>query len=159
VSNFTCPRRTQDGRDSDDSPFKYDGKNIDTWRKREGHEVCSYCGSVTPQALFDAIENGFEITATDKSYKIYVDLPGDGKKRSKSSANFPVEGYKKVPFKKEWRAPAKPSTVFHGKFYFQHLGDGDRKRFIALMNSGKLKFAGNIGFYVLPYFVKAAGSK
>lgn len=34
--------------------------------------TCSYCGSMHPDELFRAIEEGVEITPTDKSYKIYV---------------------------------------------------------------------------------------
>lgn len=34
--------------------------------------TCSFCGSISPDDLFAAIEAGEEITPTDKPYKIYV---------------------------------------------------------------------------------------
>lgn len=154
---FTCPRRIEDGTDND-SVFTYGGKNKDEWHKREGHYVCSYCGSVQPEAVFEAIEIGTPIGTTDKSYKIYVDLPGDGKKRSRGSANYAQPGYKKVPFKKEWKAPAEPTLTFHGKFYFQHFSDQDKHKFIDLINQKKIKYAGDFGFYVMPFFM-TRGSK
>lgn len=43
---------------------------VDSWRP-DG--TCSFCGSMSPEKLFAAIEAGKEITPTDKSYKIYVD--------------------------------------------------------------------------------------
>ena len=33
---------------------------------------CSYCGSLSPALLFEAIERGDELGPTDKSYKVYV---------------------------------------------------------------------------------------
>jgi len=47
----------------------------DEWRDRDGHQVCSYCGSLSPDELFAAIEAGCELDPTDKNYKVYVDLP------------------------------------------------------------------------------------
>lgn len=149
---FTCPRRIEDGRADASSPFVGSGQNLDSWQNREGNKVCNYCGSIQPAKVFEAIDAGMPIGTTDKSYKIYVDLPGDGKKRSRGSANYPAPGYKKVPFKKEWREPAKPTTTFHGKFYFQHFSADDQKRFIDYMNNKKIKFAGDFGFYVMPFF-------
>lgn len=40
--------------------------------------MCSYCGSMQPEALFSAIERGEHLTPTDKNYKVYVE-PGSRK--------------------------------------------------------------------------------
>lgn len=40
------------------------------------------------------------------------------------------------------------------KFYFQHLDDEGRSRFIALLNERKIKIGVPGHFYVLPYFVQ-----
>ena|SRR5215469_8204438 len=110
----TCPRRIED--------FRYrpsaDAANADTWSLGPYKGVCSYCGSITPEALFKAIEEGAEVTPTDKSYKIYI------------------EGNR--------------------KFYFQHLSEEDRDRFIQLHNDHKIKLAHPGYFYVKPYFCKSA---
>jgi hypothetical protein len=155
-NKFTCPRRVEQGMDDENSPFRGSGKNDDYWNKREGHNVCSYCGSIRPEALFEAIDNGTPVGTTDKSYKLYVDLPGDGKKRSRGSANFPQTGYKKVPFKKEWKAPAEPTLTFHAKFYFQHFSKDEMIRFVDLFNEKKINYAGGFGFYVMPFFMTSS---
>jgi hypothetical protein len=46
----------------------------DFWR-HDG--TCSYCGSITPEALFEEIGKGSLLSPTDKNYKVYV---GDHKK-------------------------------------------------------------------------------
>ena len=46
----------------------------DHWRP---DRTCSYCGSISPAALFEAIDAGEELGPTDKSYKVYV---GRGRK-------------------------------------------------------------------------------
>ncbi|RTL05714.1 hypothetical protein EKK58_07425 [Candidatus Dependentiae bacterium] len=61
-----CPRRIESI-----SPHLKD--NADEWIEREGVLRCSYCGSVHPDYVFQAIKEGKHITPTDKTYKIYVD--------------------------------------------------------------------------------------
>lgn len=41
----------------------------DYWRE---NNTCSYCGGMSPEALFANIEAGVEAVPTDKNYKIYV---------------------------------------------------------------------------------------
>lgn len=55
-----CPRRVE-------GPFLQ--PEFDVWRP-DG--TCSWCGSLSPDALFTAIEAGEELGPTDKSYKVYV---------------------------------------------------------------------------------------
>lgn len=35
-------------------------------------KTCSYCGSMSPEALFKAVESGEKLGPTDKDYKVYV---------------------------------------------------------------------------------------
>ena len=63
---FYCPRGA-----GADSPFKAPYNGEATWRS-DG--TCSYCGSVSPDLLFEQIGKGATIGPTDKSYKAYVDL-------------------------------------------------------------------------------------
>jgi hypothetical protein len=44
----------------------------DSWRTLNGARWCRYCGSMHPDDFFRAIEEGAEITGTDKNYKVYV---------------------------------------------------------------------------------------
>lgn len=64
-----CPRRAENP-----------GANVafpgpDEWRDEGGGvRTCSYCGSLHPEDVFRAAENGVAFTPTDKNYKVYVDL-------------------------------------------------------------------------------------
>jgi len=150
---FTCPRRIEDGMADENSPFTYSGSNLDTWRK---DNTCSYCGSLDPETFLEAVELGNPVGATDKNYKMYIDLPGSGKKVKTISQNFKPqkgEGFKKVPFKNEWYK-TEPEVTRHAKFYFQHLDTDQKKKFVDLVNQKKLNYQGGIGLYVLPYFMR-----
>ena len=57
-----CPRRSE-------SPIKITSPEDDHWQT-DG--TCSYCGSISQEMFFEAIENGHELGPTDKSYKVYV---------------------------------------------------------------------------------------
>lgn len=76
MTNFTCPRRVEDGTDRDDSPFSFAGSNLDSWNTRElgKNPRCSYCGSIDPESFMLRIKAGDELGVTDKNYKAY--LPG-----------------------------------------------------------------------------------
>ena len=56
-----CPRR-------EEAPFAITPPEEDHWRE-DG--TCSYCGSGKPIALLADIEEGLELTPTDKNYKVY----------------------------------------------------------------------------------------
>ena len=90
--------------------------------------TCNYCGSLSPDQLFKAIEDGCEIGPTDKSYKIYI---------------------------KGEKAPKVSGAV---KFYFQHLSEDEKHKFIGILNDGKIKFGYPGNFYVKPFFIKRVGS-
>lgn len=95
---------------------------------REDH-TCSYCGSLDPALVMARLEAGDVFLATtDKNYKAYL--------RNDGGENL-----------------ASPS----GKFYFQHLSAEQQMRFVDLVNAKKIKFASDLGFSVLPYFMISAG--
>jgi hypothetical protein len=103
-----CPRRIE-------NPSIFNYPDSDEWRS-DG--TCSYCGSISPEKFFEAIADSVEIGPTDKSYKVYVKLPG------------------------------------FAKFYFQHLTDEGRDRFIKLHNSHVIKIGYPGHFYKTPFFCK-----
>jgi hypothetical protein len=73
AGKMRCDRR---GPHNPDSPFVYDQDDSPTpdyWRERDGRQVCSYCGSMHPDAFMEGARTGVEICPTDKSYKAYFD--------------------------------------------------------------------------------------
>lgn len=173
--NFTCPRRTEQGMDREDGPFKMSGKNLDTWLQERS---CSYCGSMHQDEFMRLIENGeCTLTPTDKSYKVYVETasanPDQLEIRGSSNGIDPpssgVEGNEWL--RREFIDTTKVNTRGftlddnhwylvqpHGprtddKFYFQHLSVEQRKRFVELLNLRKLKYHYPGYFYVRPFFV------
>lgn len=156
-------------RDDAYSTLVYDG--ADEWREHDGYPICSYCGSLSPEALFAAIEQGVELGPTDKNYKMYVDLPSKDptKLRVVSASNFddgsqrvadlpqPLyqcaveDGYGSRPDTTWVRFAARDKTF--GKFYFQHFSEEDKKRFIGMINANTLNIGEPGYFYRLPFFV------
>lgn len=65
-----CPRREENGMmpgPNGEPPRVFPEE--DEWRS---DRTCSYCGSLSPEAVFEAVEEGITIGPTDKSYKIYL---------------------------------------------------------------------------------------
>jgi hypothetical protein len=69
-----CPRAIENGG-GPDSPFTPPLNGEMTWR--EDH-TCSYCGSLSEESFFQAIEEGVKLAPTDKNYKVYVDVKVHG---------------------------------------------------------------------------------
>lgn len=168
-AGFRCARRGE-------SPMRHMNGN-DWWGNRDGHKACSYCGSLSPDEFFSAIEAGAEIGPTDKSYKVYVDLPHPevGKPCVLSSANFeqkgegwvqitpenraelPLDSYQRANFKDgHWVQVTKRGPAANAKFYFQHLSVEEQERFIALVNAKKIKFGVPGYLYTMPFFCRSA---
>lgn len=61
-----------------------------------------------------------------------------------------------TPTDKNYKAyvPDAPGGSPTGKFYFQHLSDEDKNRFIDLYNAKKMKIGIPGYFYVTPYFTR-----
>lgn len=135
-------------------------------------QTCSYCGSISPDVFFEAISQGCTLGPTDKNYKVYVDLiePNPQELRVFSAATFDIsperqekEGWIAADpailardgwsTNYKWMQIAPRGPVKHAKFYFQHLNDEERKRFVELMNARVLTIGAPGYFYRLPFFV------
>lgn len=76
-----CPRRVEDG--ALDRYLRPDlpPETPDTWDIREQMHKglrarhCSYCGSLHPDDFMQRIKEGWQVGATDKSYKAYLGSP------------------------------------------------------------------------------------
>lgn len=157
-----CPRKSEATLSSQ---LKHDSR----WRD-DG--TCSYCGSLSPELFFKAIEEGVEIGPMDKDYKVYVHRPDPdaGKPWINESANFKpdcgegwffitpenVDALPGTDFRDllgRWVRIGKRSATLFGKFYFQHLDDG-RARFVELLNAKRINIGPPGHFYQLPFFVR-----
>jgi hypothetical protein len=63
TEGFECPRRSE-------NPRARDVVGQDWWEP--DNNTCSYCGSMSVNDFFQAINDGQELTPTDKDYKVYV---------------------------------------------------------------------------------------
>jgi hypothetical protein len=88
-----------------------------------------------------------ELGTTHKNYKVYVvNAGGEPFKQSYREGNLPFAGYD-TPDWVTW-------DVDQVKFYFQHLSQEQKKKFIELFNTNKIKFQGGLRFNPLPFFCK-----
>lgn len=143
----------------------------------KGDHTCSYCGSLSPEKFFEAVEAGCVVGPTDKSYKAYIDLPHEdpeglrivgatnGVERpgenwvaiadvdddTLARSNWGRGGYTWVQF-------GKNGPTRNAKFYFQHLDQAGQDRFIELFNSKRMKIGMPGHFYARPYFCAPAGA-
>lgn len=140
----------------------------------EANGTCSYCGSISPDMLFKAIEDGCELGPTDKSYKVYVSLPepGAGKPWIYSTANYEFKPgigqitkamFDQTDMPKAWKSTyvgqygqlEPKGSIWHAKFYFQHFTEDECQRFIDLYNQKKMKIGYPGHFYRFPFFMVA----
>jgi len=145
--------------------------------------TCSFCGSISPDELFRAIDAGGELGPTDKNYKVYVEdenvsagqpccdgsiYIGDDDPRAEESRR----GYTQVTSENIGTLPPSPDGRPHGhkvgdwvhigkmparrtrKFYFQHFDAAEKGRFVDLLNAKKIKIGYPGQFYRLPFFVQ-----
>jgi hypothetical protein len=131
--------------------------------------TCSYCGSIMASAFLAAVEEGAQVTPTDKNYKAYVRVPDPkaGKTRVVGTASGGEKpGPKWVAADTEVLAASGRATDYTtwmllgvrdyyktAKFYFQHLEPEDEERFLALLKEGRMKLGFPGHFYTLPYFL------
>lgn len=108
--------------------FSFDPAPSDLWEKRnysDGITHCSYCGCMNNDTFMELLENEkITIGTTDKNYKVYVHMRDD------------------------------TSEVLRANFYFQHLTEEQKRRFVDLYNDNKVHFDQGGDFYVTPYFMK-----
>lgn len=140
-TTFKCPRRSEwfGG-----VPSNY--PQSDTYRS---DDTCSYCGSLNPDVFMARLESGdVDLGSTDKNYKAYVHNKG-GTSFNQKYRDCPSGATCKGPDDcTHWTTREMGQT----KFYFQHLSEEQKHRFIELLNAKKITFAGGCGFYVLPFF-------
>lgn len=141
--------------------------------------TCSWDGSLHPDVFMDLCESGEAIlTPTDKNYKVYIEVDiedGADQLRIVSRADFnpgasPVYGeYQQIKDvdlsnvdtggwmtldPESWIQLAPVGNRRHSKFYFEHLSDAQKLRFIELLNEKKLRLEYPGYFYRLPFFVR-----
>ncbi|HET9554895.1 MAG TPA: hypothetical protein VFP50_18160 [Anaeromyxobacteraceae bacterium] len=149
---FTCGRRRADGLADPDSPFVGAGAGLDTWR---ADGTCSYCGSLNEATLMARLEAGdVELTPTDKSYKVYVRNAG-GDPFQQTYRDCPAGSPPHMPDACEHWVTRETSET---KFYFQHLDEQQRRRFVELLNEKKMKLGYPGHFYRLPFFISRGGA-
>lgn len=141
--SFLCPRRRELG---DASVFKL--PQTDEWQDYNGARTCSRCGSIHPEDLFLAIETGCKLGPTDKSYKLYVDIPHPLRGQEIEIGSFTQNGS---------RTPIMGVANYaHHKFYFMHLSHEEKQRFTDIYNYHLKHRVLNFGypgyFYSPPYF-------
>lgn len=164
-AGFLCGRRGE-------SAASIHMQGRDFWNSRDGHKACSYCGSLSPDELFAAIEAGHKIGPTDKSYKIYVDLPNPvaGQTVSYGSESGPTHRDGKRTrddltdaeiAKGRYDRPLMgvAGATVTAKFYFQHFSAEQQQRFIDLLNAKKINIGMPGHFYVRPFFIAAPERK
>lgn len=128
------------------SPGPWEFTGLCEWEKRG---ACGYCGSLNPEEFMRRIEAGdCEITPTDKNYKAYI--------RNVGGAPF-KQTYRACPFDATCTGPDDCTHYVtrdqeDTKFYYEHLDDAQRTRFIDLLNQKKMKLSYPGYFYVLPFF-------
>jgi hypothetical protein len=160
-AGFVCPRRSED-----EAIVRVSPEGLNWWDERDGHKACSYCGSLSPAEFFAAVEAGAEVSPTDKNYKAYVALPNPLAGQTveyggESGPAFDRDGKATRPdltieekaigrFSRPLMGVAGPTVT--AKFYFQHLSEDEKKRFIELLNAKKMKLAFPGHFYRLPFF-------
>jgi hypothetical protein len=127
-------------------------EGLDTWEKGHGlvgvqgdNLSCSFCGSLHPDTFMAWMEAGGEVTPTDKSYKAYIKCP------------LPNPRYGEVT-EGETEGGSKFTQVYgsEAKFYFQHLSDDQKRRFVGLYNDRTMKVGYPGHFYQSPFFMVPA---
>lgn len=117
-------------------PRQTNEATLSSQRQHQSHwrddGTCSYCGSLSPDQFFEAISKNAELGPTDKDYKVYVSLPT------------------------HWPYPRPRGSA---KFYFQHLNELERTRFVELLNARSLQIGYPGYFYRLPFFVTVLAQK
>lgn len=126
-------------------------------------DSCRYCGSLNPDTFMRRLEAGDVLLgSTDKNYKVYVankggesfkqtyrDCPEDKEKIGAAGNKYMVSSCEGPKSCTHWVT----RDTDRAKFYFQHLSEEQRHRFIQLLNEKKIQFEGGYGFYVLPFFI------
>lgn len=117
-------------------------------------DSCSWCGSLHPDIFMARCEAGdVKLGPTDKSYKVYVHNRGGESFRQTFRSDKPkydenTGGQVFDPSKWVWETREMQET----KFYFQHLSEDQKRRFIELLNAKTLHIDYPGYFYRAPFF-------
>lgn len=136
-----CPRRGP----SCASTLGKDGRDV--WLPDRS---CSYCGSLHPDDFMARVEAGdAELVGTDKDYKVYIHNAGGSpfKQTYRENADVPIDDLSK------WTT----REIQEHKFYWYHLSEAQKQRFIELWNAKQLRLEPNFGIYRWPYFMRPVG--
>ncbi len=114
-------------------------------------ESCTFCGSLDGDVFMARLEDGsIKLSPTDKNYKVYAFTLDDKRlfKTTYRTDDKPFAGWNNPIH--DWQIRESKDT----KFYFQHLNNVQKMRFIQLLNEKKIVFDATGYFYVLPFFIK-----
>lgn len=140
------------------------------WRE---DNTCAHCGGIRPSIAMKHIREGAEVTPTDKSYKIYVDVPDPkvGQMRVVSTMNFtPTDynpedrGYVKADpevlkasgwgtgdsdYSKgiQWMMLKPHDAIMNAKCYLNHFSESQALEFVRLIETKKMNIAFPGHFY------------
>lgn len=139
---------------------------------------CGWDGSIHPDEFMAYLEKpGTVLGPTDKNYKVYITLTADAcgedpaELRTVGSSDseeppYPdwvrLEGDALALWQAEgnhgdhrpkWVSISKRGPIRESKFYFEHLSVEQRKRFVEMLNDGRLTLSMPGRFYVLPFFI------
>src|SRR5690606_36069651 len=104
-------------------------------------DTCRRCGSLNPDTFMARLEKGdVEVVPTDKNYKAYVrNAGGENFKQTYGEPDKNEKGEYVYDEKGQWMTTTVTRTVEEAKFYYEHLSDEQRKRFVEIYNEQKMK--------------------
>jgi hypothetical protein len=127
---FTCPRRHEDGTADPESPFVIAGPDLDEWVVRDDPQYPGLLNTGMPACSYCGSLN-----------------PDFFMEKIES------EGWTVGPTDKSYKAYVRSTEGPQGKFYFQHLSDEQKVKFVELLNKRSLSIGVPGHFYKKPYFL------
>lgn len=138
--------------------FGPDSDKKNAWRP---DDTCDFCGGWRPSRFLEAIAQGCEVTPTDKSYKLYIDVPDPdaGKMRIYGSSNSVEKpsgegwerwsneralaeggGWLEKDEEENWMLIGPTPAFKTMKVYTNHFSEAQAVAFVELCETGKTKF-------------------
>lgn len=136
----SCPRRLNEM-----GPWSHT-EGLDSWvtprdrrspSRRDPGPLCSFCGSLEPGRFLELVGEGWVVDPTLKTYKAYL-----------------TEVLHAEPATVRPGKPLPPVVCGRAKFYFPHLVEPQKLRFIELYNTHVMKVGFPGRFDPLPYFME-----
>lgn len=151
------------------------GTPYEVYRQMSGGILARHCrwdGSLHPDDFMELLERpGVQLTPTDKNYKVYIEFEDDSdaeewRVASVTSHDPEEEGWMRgteIPpdvdtsgwgdLSESWVKLIQRGSKKTEKFYFEHLSEEQRKRFINMLNNKQISLAYPGHFYNLPFFI------